>query len=642
MQVEQDLPASVVVRIYLFGPLEIWKKDPSGAWKLVPKDKWKNSKPARAVFKRLLVQPGRRLSRSTIEDDVCSESDNFELSTKNVYNAISLIRGIIGKPLVTCWEAAYEIAAQTLVWTDLDACAVLLKEAENRGQGSSQAVPFLEQAVALLERGELLEGESGKWCYAFRKRAEDLFRQARLWLAESYEAEDRLWQAGEQYRAMILSDPSYEDALQQWLEMLVRHGKRQDALKCYRDMKEFVEAQGFPLSPEVEQAILSLNRHLQRARIELSQIVQRRIDNSPTKDTDIIRRQLLETSVHAAEIAPLLPLVDFFDSDILERLSQALMQPLRLDETTFQYLEICTRQFWYNRQSAVFSSRDLYRPVYAHLQKMIALLEGSLLPTERTRLCSLLSQTAQLLGELSLDMGHYGQGKAFHQAALAAAQEAEDHFLTVVSWGRISLACIYGKSFSDALTSIQTARSLAEKHSTPMIQGWLAAIEAEIQANLSQANLCLQALEDAECFDNQPVSPLESYLVRFDRSLLGGYQGVCFRVLSHPEHNQASFFLQKAQNALEEALVSLDSLFLQRKPTLLADLAVVSIYQQNIEEACTLISQAATLATQLHLHKVTQRLGALRKPLSPWKELASVKILDAHLAFLSSQGNEPH
>lgn len=143
------------MRVYVLGPLEIWKKDPSGTWKLVPKDKWKNSKPARAVFKRLLVQPGRRLARSTIEDDVWSESENFELVAKSAYNAISLIRGVIGKPLVTCWEAAYAIAGQTLVWTDLDACAALLKEAENRGQGRVQAVPFLEQAVTLLERGKL-------------------------------------------------------------------------------------------------------------------------------------------------------------------------------------------------------------------------------------------------------------------------------------------------------------------------------------------------------------------------------------------------------------------------------------------------------------------------------------------------------
>jgi tetratricopeptide (TPR) repeat protein len=260
MQLEQNIPSSVLVRVYVLGPLEIWKKDPSGTWKLVSKDTWKKNKPARSVFKRLLVQPGRRLARSTIEDDVWAETENFELTIKNVYNAISLIRGIIGKSLLTCWDAAYEIADQTLVWTDLDACSALLKEAENRGQRSIQTIPLLEQAVTLLERGELLDGESGKWCYAFRKRAEDMLRQARLWLAESYEMQGKLWQAGEQYRAMILTDPSDEDALQHWLEMLIWHGKRQEVLKCFQAMKDFMETQGFPLSNELEQMVASLNK----------------------------------------------------------------------------------------------------------------------------------------------------------------------------------------------------------------------------------------------------------------------------------------------------------------------------------------------------------------------------------------------
>ena len=259
MQLEQDIPASALVRVSLLGPLEVYKRDQSGTWKLVPEDKWKNSRPARSVLKRLLVQPGRRLSREQLADDVWSESDSEPTGT-TVYSAISLIRGVIGKPLVKLYVSAYEIAGQTLVWTDLDACSALLKEAENRGQGSIQAAPFLEQAVALLERGELLEGEYGKWCYAFRKRAEDLFRQARMWLAESYEAQGKLWQAGEQYRAMILTNPSDEDALQHWITMLHRQGKIQEALKCYRDMKEFVEEQGFTLSLEIEQVIASLGR----------------------------------------------------------------------------------------------------------------------------------------------------------------------------------------------------------------------------------------------------------------------------------------------------------------------------------------------------------------------------------------------
>src|SRR5260370_29521571 len=106
MQLEQDIPASVLVRVSLLGPLEVYKRDSSGTWKLVTQDKWKNSRPARSVLKRLLVQPGRRLSREQLADDVWSES-SVEPADTNVYNAISLIRGVIGKPLVKLRIAAY-------------------------------------------------------------------------------------------------------------------------------------------------------------------------------------------------------------------------------------------------------------------------------------------------------------------------------------------------------------------------------------------------------------------------------------------------------------------------------------------------------------------------------------------------------
>jgi DNA-binding SARP family transcriptional activator len=96
---EQDIPASVLVRVYVLGPLEVSTRDPSGTWKLVPKDTWRNSKPARSTLKRLLVQPGRRLSREQLADDVWSESG----AEPDVYNAISLVRGVIGKPLVNLW-----------------------------------------------------------------------------------------------------------------------------------------------------------------------------------------------------------------------------------------------------------------------------------------------------------------------------------------------------------------------------------------------------------------------------------------------------------------------------------------------------------------------------------------------------------
>lgn len=605
MQLESVLPASCRLRVLLHGPLLVSKRVSDGSWIPVT---WGQSRIARSVFRRLLAAPGRHLSRGQLADDLWPESD-FEAADSSLQTAISLLRSAIGKDLVTTWDGGYEVAGQTLVWVDLDAAETLLKAVENQGPTALVALPSLEEALLYLERGVYLEEESGAWCYQFRKKSEDLQRSCRLWLAESYEKQGKLLQASLQYRALLQIMPPNEHALQRWITMLHHQGETPEAQKLYQEIKVSVEAQGFTLSPAIEETISYLS--------SLSSL------NTPSSPIQMLSGVLGNDQIHTFSL-----------------FSQVLMKTPQLDEITFQYLEICTEQFWRNRQSGVLSSHDLYRPVNAHLKKIMALFTGSLIPTERTHLCCLLSQTAQLLGELSLDMGLYTQGKTFHQAALVAAQEAKNHFLAGVAWGRISLAHIYSKAIPDALFSVQQAQELAKKYATPMIQGWLAAIEAEIRANLSQPNHCLKALEKAASFDGRRSSPLEDYLVRFDRSLLGGYQGVSYRLLSQPSQPQSPIFLQKARNSLQKSITSLHPSSLQRKPTLLADLAHVALYQQDIEEACALIAQAIALATQMQLQKVVQRLISMQEALKPWEEVPSVKTLKTHLTFLGSWKSE--
>lgn len=253
---DQDIPSSCQVRVYLFGPLEVLKREAGGIWKPIEKKQWRDSKPARRVFKRLLAQPGRRLSRSRLQDEIWPNLD-FELADKYLYNAMSIIHGIIGKDLVTTWEASYELAGQAVIWTDIDACEYLLKAAENQGYTAIQTLPHLEQALTYLERGEYLEREEGAWCYSFRARAEDMLKQCRFWLAEAYEVQGKYWQAGEQYRNLCQSIPPDEHALCAWIAMLTRQGKIAEALKRYQDIKRFVEGQGFVLPPAIEQVVSS-------------------------------------------------------------------------------------------------------------------------------------------------------------------------------------------------------------------------------------------------------------------------------------------------------------------------------------------------------------------------------------------------
>jgi DNA-binding SARP family transcriptional activator len=616
MQVEQDIPSSALVRVYLLGPLEVYQRDQSGAWKLVAKDKWKNSKPARAVFKRLLVQPGRRLARSTIEDDIWSESDNFELTTKNVYNAISLIRGIIGKPLVTCWDAAYEIAGQTLIWTDLDACSALLKEAENRGQGRVQAIPFLEQAVALLERGELLEGEDGKWCYAFRKQAEDMFRQAHLWLAESYEAEGKLWQAGEQYRAVILTNPSDEDALQHWITMLHRQGKRQEAIKCYRDMQEFVEEQGFTLSSPIEQFVASLE--------EQSTIPDQSLE---AQNVGLSRRNFVQSILEATGIA-LLPETIYLDLETLDRLSKVLQPPSHLDEMTIAHLETVTRDRRYEFvQLEGRTWNELFQEMSGHLRVITRLLETH---RHHSRLRTIAGETTLLLGDLLFNAGENSAAERYYQAALATCDEEKSSLLRSVILGRQAFIPIYEGHPEKALPLLNEARQVAPITAADLIVSWLWAITAEAYANVGNAAACFQALDEARrllergrtgevVLSFRPeVAPALFSLAKFS-----SFQGVCLLRLNRSE---------AAQEALSNQLMHAEKQGqIHHKSIALTDLALSFVQRAAIRQAYTYAIDALSCVEQTRSVRVFQRILNVRQALYPWENTSYVKNLDEQM-----------
>jgi DNA-binding SARP family transcriptional activator len=261
VHLEQHIPDSCLLSVFVYGPLEVWKRDISGHWELVGKEAWGKGRSARTVFKRLLVAPGRRLSRGAIQDDLWPDADDFVLVDKTIYNAINRIRRVTGKELVRTHGGSYEIADQLLIWTDYDVCEELLKEAENCGSTSAQSRPLLEQALGYLEQGELVEGESGTWVYGPRQKSEGLLRQCRFWLAQIYEGQGKLWQAGELYRAMLQNPPLDEDALCRLIAMFHRQGQTYKALKCFQEYKTSIENQGYTLSAALEHIVDTLQGH---------------------------------------------------------------------------------------------------------------------------------------------------------------------------------------------------------------------------------------------------------------------------------------------------------------------------------------------------------------------------------------------
>jgi transcriptional regulator with XRE-family HTH domain len=336
---------------------------------------------------------------------------------------------------------------------------------------------------------------------------------------------------------------------------------------------------------------------------------------------DMERRDFLKLAAGAT----ILSTTSNASDELLDRFFRALKKPSTLDTSSLLYLEKRTEGYWQDRHGAVLAASDLFSYVMEHFNRIVALLESVQSPATRMRMCTAASWTALLVGELLMDMSHYPQARKYHEAAITAAQEAGNTALQAVAWGRKSLGWIYSKDMKEALSCIQQARLIANTNANTTIRAWLAAIEAEIQASLSNAHACLTALDEAERFEDQNSSSEDSYMIVFDQALLRGYQGTSFRRLYHHDDSKSVVFLEKARSVLLDALTSLDPLLKQRQPTFLMDLADTYVLQGEVEEACRRANQALTLASEIKLQKVVKRLHELRQNLTVWNNTSYVQ-----------------
>ena len=325
---------------------------------------------------------------------------------------------------------------------------------------------------------------------------------------------------------------------------------------------------------------------------------------------------------------------DLLDTDLLDRCYRALKKPSTIDERFLDYLEARTAHYWQDRHGAALASSDLLSFVIEHLQKVIDLLEESLWPSIRTRLCCIASGIAQLAGHLLFDMGKFAQAQNFHHLAITAAQEGGNQALEAVAWGRTSFTWTYSQNATEALSCIQEARRLAARSVNITVRAYLAAVEAEIQATLEHRASCLEALDAAEEVEDRQYPKEEMYWLHFDRSRLAGYQGICFRRLYHPDDAQTYLFLKKAEAALADALRLLEPARIQRRPTLLIDLASTYAQQGDVDGAYEHARQSLALVAQTKSQAVATRLLRLRQELEPWKDTRSIKNLDQQMAQL--------
>jgi tetratricopeptide (TPR) repeat protein len=345
-------------------------------------------------------------------------------------------------------------------------------------------------------------------------------------------------------------------------------------------------------------------------------------DPSASRGT-LSRRQVLGQAAALAgallfrpQISALYGLRQVAGDETAERVRYALTRPARVDASTVADMDAVTAA--YRRSYRQLSARTLLPQAEGQVQLVHDLLGASMKDTLRDRLTATAGETIALVGVMLLmDLYSFDAAWSRLSAALDAAREAKARELEAFILGSMAFNASYAGRRVEAVDLITQARRLASKGDGATTRGWLAAVEAEVQARSGNARGSLRALEAAEraLQEIDKGGPAWVGIGAFDAAKLKGYHGLCFLQLQRP---------QEAVTELTEALDGLDPALLKHRCTALADLATALVRVGEIDEGCRRAGQALTLAMELRHAVSVDRIRGLDQDLNPWGDVPAV------------------
>ncbi len=324
------------------------------------------------------------------------------------------------------------------------------------------------------------------------------------------------------------------------------------------------------------------------------------------------RRQALEVGADLGATALLLPSV--LNADETERLSWIFEDAKTLDATALASLERITDSYWHLLYSGIPKGR-LLQGVLGHLANVKLFLHTAQPTAREQRLSALVSQQAQMAGNIYFDMHDYPQEEQYFKLGIEMARHAAHPPLYAVAVARTSFVYSYSRQYQEALPLLQVARRFAGQSLT--IYYWIAAVEAEVHARLytlqpqsSRYHASLQALEEAEQSIEQSDEVLPLYGRKFGLGDLLGYKGTCFKYLGRSEDAQA--VLLEALSTRDKT-PSTQAITPVTQAITLVDLGSVYAQQGEIEEACTRATQALMIISQTGSANTLQRVVDFRQ-----------------------------
>src|SRR5579884_3638994 len=252
------------------------------------------------------------------------------------------------------------------------------------------------------------------------------------------------------------------------------------------------------------------------------------------------------------------------------------------------------------------SSHLLLGPAVGHLESVTNLLQGSMTPSIRERLCSLAGRAAGLVGALKWNLDDWEAAITYFRVGMEAAREANDRALGAYLMARAACRPPHREDPASRLQRLRQGwHGFTPADASPSTQVWLAAKEADAHALLGRTDDCLRALDRAE-----------SLLARLDEEA----------AVRPPPPLVSDTWLAGERGA---SLANLGPTSERDRLWLLAALAFTFVADGEPEEACRVGSTTLSRAAATHLQPVVHLLGVdLPRALGPYRDRPTVRELE--------------
>jgi DNA-binding SARP family transcriptional activator len=648
------------LRVSTFGRFQIeWVDPETGQIAPFPSERLRgqNAGSALGLFKALLSCPDRFATRSWLNEQFWPDS-TVKRAEERLNDVVSSLRTLLrptgsSEMLVHFVYgtggrgAGYRLDSYPQLWCDADAFEWYIKHAlllDQRGQDSTAC---WEHAYLLAERGMYLpEQIEDDWSRPRRDYLSGLVRDCvHRWVALLRQM-GRAEEAIIRLRSYWLEHPIDEDTLRPLIDMLGECGRFGEAEECYAKARAALAEENLVLDERTIDTIEAV-RALKVQRFSHYRLIKTPsgLSLGETYATLSWREgQREENDIQGSlKFVPETPTRGFFSEHVsplrtsandplnmglFQQFSQALGFSSSLHPEQLDLLEHQTLLFWQRREGLTQPLGTFYLQVVEHLSHLKALLEHPLLPTERIRLCEVTSRMLLLAGVVLYDRGLYPSARQVMHIAAQAAREAGNTIVQGLIYAWMSFTWTYAGSFSLALPCILEAASLVEQGTDQNAKAWVAAVQAEIYANLSRLDDCLRALQQAEEALTAPKSET-GYLYGLNSVLLDGYKGVCLQRFYQRDAPATYPYIREAKEALERALNSQTPL--RRKRYYLGDLSKIEARCGEIEAACFYASQSLTIQSRIESKSMWQRIVDLRSLLQPYQNEAPVRLLETQI-----------